>query len=208
VDVLKAVLRWEFNLWRAMYLWARKRIRGLADGDEPIGYAAATAPIMWAFIVLNVIEIVVFHFWIPWPMVRFIVDLLGVYGLVWMVGILAVMKVHPHLVTAAGLRVRYAASVDFTIPWETIATVNSRIRDHKGTRTVQFAGSVLSVGVSSQTNVDIVLREPLVLPVPATGGEPVAEVRVYADDPKAVIASAARMRSTTGTSAPAKQPTP
>jgi hypothetical protein len=118
------------------------------------------------------------------------------------------MKVHPHLATSAGLRVRYGASVDFTVPWEAIAGISNRMRDHKGTRTVQFEQSVLAVGVSSQTNVAVALHAPLVLPVRQTGGEPVTEIRIYADDPKALIASAARKRSTTGTSAPATQPTP
>jgi hypothetical protein len=205
--VLKA-LQWEFNLWRAMYLWARRRVRGLQEGDVPIGYAGAIAPIMWALIVLNAIEIPALHIMIPWATVRLIVDLLGVYSLIWMVGLLAVMKVHPHLATPAGLRVRYGASVDFTIPWEAIARIGTRIRSHQGTRTVRFEDAILAVGVGSQTNVDIILREPLVLPVPRTGGEPVAELRLYADDPKALIASAEHKRPTTETSAPAKQPTP
>lgn len=71
---------------------------------------------------------------------------------------------------------------------------------------MRFEDSTLAVGVSNQTNIDIVLREPLVLPVPATGGEPVTEIRIYADDPAALTAAAARMRSTTGTSGAAKQP--
>jgi hypothetical protein len=196
LSLARMVIRWELSLWRGMYLWARKRVSGLAEGDEPIGYAGATAPIMWAFIILNAIEIPVLHIMIPWETVRFIVDLLGIYSFVWMVGLLAVMKVHPHLVTPAGLRIRYAASVDFIVPWEAIATVGSRIRDHQGTRTVRFEDSTLAIGVSSQTNVDVVLHEPMVLPVPKTGGEPVAAIRVYADDPKALTAATARMRST------------
>jgi len=207
-SLARMAIQWEFSLWRGMYLWARKRVSGLREGDEPIGYAGAIAAIMWALIILNAIEIPALHIMIPWEKVRFIVDLLGVYSLIWMVGLLAVMKVHPHLVTQAGLRVRYSASVDFTVPWGAIARVSPRIRTHQGMRTVRFEDSTVAVGVSNQTNIDIILHEPLVLPVPATGGEPVTEIRIYADDPKALIASAARMRPTTGTSAPAKQPTP
>jgi len=209
LSLARLAIRWELSLWRGMYLWARKRVSGLREGDEPISYAGATAAIMWALIILNAIEIPALHIMIPWQTVRFIVDLLGVYSFVWMVGMLAVMKVHPHLATPAGLRVRYSASVDFTVPWEAIARIGPRIRSHQGMRTVRCEESTLAVGVGSQTNVDIVLREPMaLLPVPQTGGEPVAELRIYADDPKALIASAARMRSTTETSAPATQPTP
>ena len=208
LSLVRKAIRWEFNLWRSMYLWARGRVQGKGPDDEPIGYAASTAPIMWALIILNLIEIPALHIMIPWETVRIIVDVLGVYSLFWMVGMLAVMKVHPHLATAAGLRVRYASWVEFTVPWEAIAGVGTRIRSHQGLQTVRFEDSILAVGVSNQTNVDIVLREPIVLPVPKTGGQPVAGLRLYTDDPKAFIALAARRRSTTGTSAPAKQPTP
>jgi hypothetical protein len=34
----------------------------------------------------------------------------------------------------------------------------------------------------------LVLHEPLVLPVRATGGEPVAELRLHADDAKGLVA--------------------
>lgn len=208
LSLARMVIRWEFSLWRAMYLWARKRVSGLREGDEPLSYAGATAAIMWALIILNAIEIPALHIMIPWETVRLTVDVLGVYSLIWMVGILALLKVHPHLATKAGLRVRYTTSVDFTVPWEAIASVSARIRTHEGMRTVRFEDSILAVGVGSQTNIDIALREPMVLPVPRTNGEPVAQIRVYADDPKGLIASTASRRSTTGTSAAAKQPTP
>jgi hypothetical protein len=62
--------------------------------------------------------------------------------------------------------------------------------DRKGTVQCEqtAAGAVLSVAVGRQTTVDIVLRNPTVLPFPNTKDEPVVELRIYADDPVALVA--------------------
>jgi len=61
LSLARLAIRWELSLWRGMYLWARKRVSGLREGDEPISYAGATAAIMWALIILNAIEIPALH---------------------------------------------------------------------------------------------------------------------------------------------------
>jgi len=195
LSLVRKAIRFELNMWRGLYLWIRGRVSAQRPGDVALGYAAAISPIIWVFIVLNLIEIPALHIILPWETVRFLVDLAGAYSLFWMLGLLASIKVHPHLATPTGLRVRYGASVDFTIPWEEIATVSSRIRSLQGNRTVRFEDSIVHIGIGNQTNIDIVLREPLVLPLPRTGGEPVTEVHIYADDPKAVIAEVKRKMS-------------
>jgi hypothetical protein len=100
--------------------------------------------------------------------------------------------VHPHVVTDVGIRVRYGFSVDVTVPWSAIATVRSKGRMLEKGRTVQCeqtpAGQVASIAVAKQTTVDLVLREPMVLNLARTGGEPVAELRLYADDPAPLVA--------------------
>jgi hypothetical protein len=65
------------------------------------------------------------------------------------------------------------------------------MRPLEGIRTLQVDGDgaarTLSVGVGSQTDVDVVPREPRVLPVHPTAGEPVAELRIYADDARGLV---------------------
>lgn len=193
--VLK-VIRFELNLWRSLYLWARRRVRGQGPGDQPIPYAAAISTMMWAFTVVNCVEIVALHIIIPWETVRLLADLAGIYTLLWIIGLLAAMKVHPHLVTASGLRVRYAASIDFTLPWEAIARAGTRIRSVEGIRTMRFDGDAVSIAISSQTNVDLALHEPVMVQ-----GRPVTEVRLFADDPKALLTAidSARAAAVPGT---------
>jgi hypothetical protein len=52
------------------------------------------------------------------------------------------------------------------------------------------SGAVVHVAVSSMTNVEIVLTEPLDVPVPKSGLQPVSVIRLYADDPAGFIAAA------------------
>jgi len=49
---------------------------------------------------------------------------------------------------------------------------------------------VLSVGMGSQTSVDVMLSRPLSVDVKKTRGEPVTQIRFHADDPEALVAAA------------------
>jgi hypothetical protein len=104
--------------------------------------------------------------------------------------------VHPHVVETAGLRVRNGMTLDLLVPWEQIADARYRMRSLEGMQTFQVEGEdgdrALSIGVGSQTTVDLLLREPVVLPVRQAGGVPVSSLRVYADDARGLVA---RLRS-------------
>jgi hypothetical protein len=113
---------------------------------------------------------------------------LSVYGLLWMVGMLAGLRVHAHVVEGAGLRVGNGVAVDVVLAWDQTAAVRPRLRSLEGMRNIQVHDVVLSLGVGSQTTVDVVLREPVVLPVRASGGEPVPELRLHADEARGLVA--------------------
>ncbi|MGY1603843.1 PH domain-containing protein [Geodermatophilus sp. SYSU D00815] len=190
----RTALVYEIGMWRSLLRWIARR--PVVGGGTAFSYAGVVTPVIWAFIAVSAIEVPVLHLLLPWEAVRLAADVVGVYGLLWMVGMLASLKVHPHVVEDDGLRVRNGTTLDVLLRWEDVAAVRQRMRSLEGMRNVQVAGEgadrVLSVGVGSQTNVDVELREPLVLPVRRTEGRPVAVVRLYADDPKAL---AARLRA-------------
>jgi len=190
VALVRRLLVYELGMWRSLYRWVLRR--PVAPGGEAYGYAGVVTPVIWAFIGVSAIEVPAVHLLLPWDAVRRVALVLGVYGLAWMVGMLAALKVHPHVLDAGGLRVRNGVSLDVVVPWERIASVRYRMRSLEGMRNLQVEGEgpgrVLSVGVGSQTNVDVVLREPMVLPVRRTAGEPVAELRLYADDARGLVA--------------------
>ena len=49
---------------------------------------------------------------------------------------------------------------------------------------------ILSLGVASQTSIDVLLRRPLNVEVAKIQSEPVTEIRFHADDPDALVAAA------------------
>ena len=129
----------ELALWRALYRWLRRRPDVPADA-EPFPYASAVTPVIWVFVVVSAIEVVVVHVVVPREAVRLALDVAGVYGVLWMLGLLASSRTAPHVVDGAGLRVRSGVSVDLVLPWEDIAAVRMRRRSVEGSRTVQVQG--------------------------------------------------------------------
>ncbi|WP_245718696.1 PH domain-containing protein [Micromonospora rhizosphaerae] len=196
VALLRRAVVYEVGMWRSLFRWLLRRPLVLPPGAEAFSYIGVVKPILVTFIVLSAIEIPIFDLIIrhtvPWPSVRDAALGLGIWGLLWMIGLFASLRIHPHVADAAGLRVRNGFSVDFMVPWAAVARVEARYRSLPSSRTVQLelddAGAVLNVGTGKQTSVDVVLREPLSVRLPKGPSEPVREIRLYADDPAALVA--------------------
>lgn len=190
VGLLRKAVVFEIGMWRSLWRWARRR-PDLPAGADAFPYASAVTPVLWTFIVLSAIEIPLVDWLLPWQSARVALLVAGVYGLLWMIGLLASMKVYPHSVGDGGLRVRSGFSIDIPVPWEEIAAVRVRRRSVEGSRTVvveeEGERRAVSVTVMSSTQVDVELRTPLVLPLARTGGQPVGELRLAADDPAALV---------------------
>ncbi|MEV4624924.1 hypothetical protein AB0J90_01350 [Micromonospora sp. NPDC049523] len=185
----------EAAMWRSMYVWALRRPLPLAPGDEPFGYLGVIKPILGVFIGLSVVEIPILDLIIrnvvPWQPARWIMLGLSVWGLLWMIGFFASIKIHPHVVGDRGIRVRVGAGIDFTVPRENIATVSRSYRSMPSGKSVQVEQvgdrRVLHIVVGSQTSVDVRLRRTATFALPNGETEPVDEVRLYADDPDAFV---------------------
>lgn len=188
--IVRTVVRYELGIWRSLAVWLL-RLRRDRPGIATFSYAGVVTPLLIAFIVVSAIELPILHFLLPWETVRLIADIVSVWGLVWMIGLLAAMRVHPHEVGPAGIRIRGGFTVDVTVPWSAIASVRSRGRGIDGRGTVHYdqSSGVLAVVTAKQTTVDLILQPSSVLDLPQTGGEAVAEVRLYADDPGAFVAA-------------------
>lgn len=193
--LVRKAVSFELGVWRSLYRWTMRRPRVPDTGAEAFSYAGAVAPLLWVFIAVSAIEVPVAHLILPWATARVIVLALGVWGLTWMLGLLASLKVHPHIVGDSGLRIRYGTTVDITIPWDAIATIRVDRHDLPKSRTVQLSrtqtGTVLHIGIASQTNVHVVLHHSVTVPLPK-GHEPITELRFYADDPRALVDRARR----------------
>ncbi|MFY1620426.1 hypothetical protein [Micromonospora sp. WMMD736] len=195
----------EAAMWRSLYLWARRRPLPLEPGDEPFGYLGVVKPILGIFIALSAVEIPIFDLIVthvvPWQPARWIVLGLGIWGLLWMVGLWASMTIHPHVVADTGLRVRNSSGIDIWIPWADVAALRKRHRSLPSSRTVQAEQEgdrqILHISVGSQTSIDVVLRRPTTFDLPRGRSAPTHELRLYADDPDGLL------RSARGTPAPA-----
>ena len=156
-------------------------------------YAKDLTPLMAVFVFVSVIELPVVHLLIPWDTVRLVVIVLSIWGLLWMIGMLASVRVFRHLLGERALRVRYGTSVDIAVSWEAVASVSARRRSVATRKTVEVEerddGAVVSVGVLKQTRVDVILRAPTTVELPS-GPREIAELRLYADDPRAFVAAA------------------
>jgi hypothetical protein len=111
---------------------------------------------------------------------------------------------YPHLIGDSELRIRHGASVDITVPWDSIASVVAQRRDLPSSiRTLQFReterGTDLQVGVSGEVNVRVVLTHPMTVPTPK-GGREFAELSFWVDDPHAFVARARARLAKTATS--------
>ncbi len=194
MSALRTVIAYEAAMWRGLYRWITRRPLDLAPGDVAFGHAGPVKPIFAVFIILSALEIPILDLivsrLVPWPAVRYTALAAGIYGLIWMIGLLGALLTNPHIVGEAGIRVRNGTSVDVTIPWDAIASVRHRYRSLPSSRAVQVEEAVLNLGTGSQTSVDVTLREPLALPLRKGPTPPVNEVRFYADDPKALVALA------------------
>jgi len=183
----------EIGIWRSLFLLVTRRVPGRGPGVRTFSYAKEVTPVMGAFIFVSVIELPVVHLLLPWDTVRLIADVLSVWGLLWMVGFLASMRVFPHLVDHHGLRVRQGTSADIRIPWEVIESVTAGRGSVPTNKSLQMVhgdhGTVAHVAMMKQTRVNVVLRRPSGIELP-DGTQEIAELRLYVDDPRAFVAAA------------------
>ena len=155
---------------------------------EAFAYSRDLTPLLLAFILLSAIELPVVGLLLPWATARLIVLILSVWSLLWTIGFLASMRVHPHLLDDDGVRIRHGASTDIRIPSQAIASVAAKKerfaeRIHIDERD---EGRILNVTVFKQTNVTIALQRPTAIQL----GDEVHEItqaQLYADDASGLV---------------------
>lgn len=201
-DLPRVVRRLALHEVRSVYsiwLWVRRRRHGVGADDHAAGYNSAQAAMMWSWVGLSIVETVALALLIPWPLVHAITLVLGLYGLVVMVGILAACVARPHVVGADGsLRLRYGALFDLRIPAEDIVRVRMDRRYPDGQAIAPRADGSLDLIVGSQTTLVVELVAPVtyVRPLGRTGSA--HTIRFHADDPKALLAALKRSEPAAG----------
>jgi hypothetical protein len=172
----------------ALFRWIFRRPVPVPPGTQQFHYSGAVTMVLTAFIVVSALEIPILELILPWEVARIISLIVGFYGLFWMIGLLATMRIYPHLVDESGIQIR--GSRELTILWCDIRNVRERGRSLPPGGKTQFEDGVLSLGMAGGTTVDVVLSHPMILPVKKTAGEPVTEIRFHADAPGDLVAAA------------------
>ncbi|XBB65672.1 hypothetical protein ABFU82_16315 [Nocardioides sp. WV_118_6] len=185
-------VRLEVRLYVALGRWLARRV-DVPEGARGWGYSRMVTPVMWLWIFGSACELPIAHVLVPWEGVRIALLVVGVWGLVWMIGLLASLKVYPHLVTRTGLTVRFGTLARIAVPWTAIAEVRYDDRDIEGmVRTLRpretDAGTELHVPVNNRVNVVLVLAESLPVPTPKGVVDAVA-LGIWLDDPRDFVAA-------------------
>lgn len=186
----------ELALYRSLARWVARR-PDVPAASTPIGYGRLAGPMMWLWIFGSAVEVVVLdlvlHRWLPPLRLPFLV--LGVWGVLWMLGLLASMRVRPHLLSDTELVVRSGARTRVVVPLAALADTRGVTHRLPGVvRTLHEDDGLLLVGLGSETNLELVLSSPTTL---ATSGGPrtVSRVGLWVDDPREVAATLRRLRS-------------
>lgn len=157
-------------------------------GAAGFSYHRLVMPLLVAFIAVSAIELVVVDLLARrWPTVRITLLALGIWGLVWMFGLLFAFLTRPHAVGPAGIRVRSGAEVDIPLGWEIIDSVamNRRVTQDKQPLVMadRDGEPSLHLRVQHETNLDIRLRRTVEVRMPH-GTETVSRIHLFADLPE------------------------
>ncbi|MWB96948.1 hypothetical protein [Agromyces seonyuensis] len=199
---LRAV-RMELRIYTSLGRWIGRR-PDLPAGARGFGYHRPVQTILVIFIVLSAIEIPIFDLIVHrWPVVRITLLVLGIWGLTWMLGLLAAYLMRPIAVGPAGIRVRHGIEVDVPLAWSDIADVRRERRiDEPKTPCIVVADDgtrTLAYRMQDETNLRIELAGPLDVRLPGRppkgGAQTIDSVRLWVDDPDGFLAAVAALRS-------------
>lgn len=188
-----AALRLELTLYLALGRWIARR-PDVPAGTTPIGYSRLVAPMLWLWILGSATEVVVLDVLLSrwWTPLRIPLLVVGVWGVVWMLGMLAAYRTRPHLLGKDSFQVRDGIHARVDVPLARIASVRSADHDLPGLmRSVHVEGegddAILLVGVGSRTNLELVLTGPTTVATPQ-GPTTVGRVGLWVDEPREIAA--------------------
>jgi hypothetical protein len=185
------VATYEAGIWRSLYRWLTRRPRSTDPEAALFGCACEVTPILIAFIVVSALEIPIVSLIFPWPAVRDALLVLGVWSLIWMFGLLAALRVHPHVLAKEGLEIRSGFQFNLRIAWDRIA--NIRLRHSSSVERklqIEHSESGATLAVHGTCNIEVTLRAPTTVEFSDGRRANVDALRFYADEPSELVAAA------------------
>lgn len=183
----------EARTFASLGRWIARR-PDVPAGATPIGYSRGTLGIPIALSIAAGIEVIAVHLLIPWPIVRLILDLGGLYALLMFLGLLAGWIVRPHLLTTDALVLRSGPHVCTRVPLDALARV---LRDRQmGSTAAEIVGddnATLVLAGPDGTSVTLGLTRSVLASVPgypwsAPERSEVSSIRMHVDEPDVIVA--------------------
>lgn len=176
-------------------------------------YHSQSLTVLFIFIVLSAVEIVIIDLIVhQWLWLRIPLLIIGIWGLVWMTGLLCAHFMRPHTVGSEGIRIRDGLDMDAHVTWDDVYSValHNRTYEPKTPSIIDDQdGRSLVMNITDHTNIEIVLERPtaITLPgLPPKGGEQVVDrVYLWTDQPKEFLAAVSEHIGTSAQSAAAKK---
>jgi hypothetical protein len=188
MNAVRRALAAEAGGWISLGRWLARRPR-VPRGAAPFAYDGPTRPFLIAFAVVSAVEVFVVDLIVQrWPVPRIILLVLGIWGVTFMLGMLASVRMNPHAVGPTGLLIRSGTAIRQSLSWSQVESVTARTQVLEKGKSIQVDGPVLHLVVQSATTVTVTLREPVTVTLP-TGDVEVTEIRFHADDPQALVAA-------------------
>ncbi|WP_243059777.1 hypothetical protein [Nocardioides sp. SR21] len=189
----KEALLLELAVYRALARMVARR-PDVPLGAVPIGYGQLVTPMLWLWIFGSAVEVVVLevvlrHLEAGWAeAIRLPALVVGLWGLLWMLGLLAAHRVRPHLLTEDRLVVRAGLRVWVEVPLATVVAVRAVEQELPSTIwSLHQADELVLVGVSGRCNLELELAAPTALAT--SKGELVAgRLGLWVDDARAARA--------------------
>lgn len=191
--LLLDALLYELSLYPSLARWLARR-PDLPPGATSIGYSRLVAPMLWlwifgSFAEVVAVEVVLRHVDKPWAAAaRVPLLVLGMWGVVWMLGMLASYRVRPHLLTDTELRARSGARTWLLLPLDAVGSTRAVEHEVPGViRSLHVEGDLVLVGAGSRTNLELVLTRPTTVST-SKGEATVTRVAIWVDEPRDVAA--------------------
>lgn len=183
--------RFEILLWVSVGRWVARRPFVPAVG-RGFTFHRHEMPVLLAFAGVGIVEIVVVHWLLPWPVAQTIALVLGVMGVLWVLGFLATLSTRPHWMADGVLAVRVDSHTMIRMDLSSIESVTAALNHaaDDGVQVVPSAsgeGEAVSIVRHGQTNVSVSLEHRTTLEVPGHGVANVTRLSFWVDEPEPLL---------------------
>ena len=179
----------EPRLFASLFRWTFRRVK-LADNEFGYHRRSMLRAIMPLLIISAPIELVVVHLlahaFSPWGWLKWVLLILGIYGILWLLGLYASLVTLPHRLEETGLRLRHGVFAEGFVPYEEIedAVRTDRKAPNSGDGLSHAPGEdALYLTTGGRTDVTLRLRVPRSIDGCLKESTPACLVHLAADDP-------------------------